>query len=206
MNAKGSPIQPGSTFIAYIDDDSSCVGVMIGQDEEYEREWKTLILGYMHRRQYVAGYDVFSKPFQFVFPGYMSIMKDYVFPYDFKLEIELCKTRNSAWWKLLKPPCYTNLVATHFRPKHVQELQYIDMAIQILNGEHIKHFETFGFWDENIFLRMWTVLYRHFPARVATPPKEYDCKDNVYYVIDIERDPPSVTRKFRPFGYKKIKK
>jgi hypothetical protein len=207
MDAKRIPVQPGSTFIAYIDDYTSCVGVLIGQDEEDERKWKTLVLGYMYRTQQISEHNVFEKPFQYDFPGYMPIMKDGVFPYDFKPEIALCKMRNSVWWKSFKPPCYTNLVAKHFRPKHIQELQYIDMAIQILNGMRIKHFETFGYWDEEIFLRMWAVLYSHFPTRVATPPREYDAKrSNIYYKIDLECVPPNVTFGCRPPGYKKNKK
>lgn len=125
------PVQSGDTFIAYIDDSASCVGVVIGDGND-EMDFKTLVLGYFKEISNSTRRDVFEEPFPYTFPGYLEIAKRRVVPYDFELEIALCKARNSAWWKSLQAPCYTNLVGKHFRPSKIQELQYIDMAKHIL--------------------------------------------------------------------------
>jgi hypothetical protein len=202
-NNAAKPAQPGDTFIAYIDDDTASVGVVIETDED-ERKWKTLVLGHFKDERRGSGRDVFLPPFPYSFPGYMAIMKLKVVPYDFKLEIALCKTRDSAWWKSLGAPCYTNLVAKHFRPRQLQELQYIDMARHILQGKDIDSFKSFGYWSEETYLKMWAVLYRHFPRVVAQPPRERDvCSSNVYYTIDLDSDPPTVTSGTRPHEYQR---
>lgn len=203
MNADNAkrPVQPGETFIAYIDDTTRCVGVVVGESEN-QRDWETLVLGYFSTRSY--GEDVFAPPFPFTFPGYLAIEKRRVVAYDFKLEISLCKARDSAWWKSLEPPCYTNLVAQHFRPRQVQELQYIDMARQILKGKSIDEFKSFGHWSDTTFLKLWAVLYRRFPEQVKHPPRERDGKnDNGYHTIDLSCNPPRVTWAIRPMDYVK---
>ncbi|MCA9359295.1 hypothetical protein KC926_03765 [Candidatus Kaiserbacteria bacterium] len=198
-NAK-QPVQPGDTFIAYIDDTTRCVGVVIAENDD-GRDWRILVLGYFTERSY--GENVFAPPFQFNFPGYFEIEKRRVVPYDFQLEINLCKARDSMWWKSLEPPCYTNLVAQFFRPRQVQELQYIDMARQILKGRDIDGFKSFGLWSDTTFLKMWAVLYRHFPNQVKRPPRERDDKNssNGYHTIDLDCDPPKVVWAIRPMDY-----
>jgi hypothetical protein len=199
-NAKLSA-QPGDTFIAYIDDATHCVGVVIREDND-NRNWLTLVLGYFTEKPW--GKDVFGSPFPYTFPGYLAIMKKNVVPYDFEREISLCKMRDSAWWKSLEPPCYTNLVAQHFRPRQLKELQHIDMARHILKGRAIDTIKSFGYWDEETFLRMWAVLYIHFSEQVVRPPKQRDAKNsNVFYTIDLESDPPKVTFGLRPIEYRK---
>lgn len=205
MNADNAkrPVQPGDTFIAYIDDSTCCVGVVVEEDTD-ERKWKTLVLGHFKEERYESRRNVFSHPFPYTFPGYLAIMKDQVVPYDFKSEIALCKVRDGAWWKSLGPPCYTNLVARHFRPRQLQELQYIDMAKHILRGGSIDNFKSFAHRDDVTFLRMWAVLYRHFPNETTRPPRERDSDmSNLYYTVDLECDPPKVTSDVRAHDYVK---
>lgn len=195
------PVQSGDTFIAYIDDSASCVGVVIGDGND-EMDFKTLVLGHFKEIHDSTKRDVFEEPFPYTFPGYLELPKRYVVPYDFELEIALCKARNSEWWKSLQAPCYPNLVARHFRPSKLEELQYIDMARQILQGKYIDDFRSFAYWDEETFLKMWSVLYLHFPEKVKRPPRERDSKfSNVYYLIDLECDPPNITSRLRPTTY-----
>ncbi len=202
---KASPsARSGDTFIAYINDDTAIVGVVIGEDDGDGRGFKTLVLGHMKERRVSSSTDVFAPPFQYTFPGYMSVQKRRVVPYDFKLEIALCKARDSAWWKSLDGPCYTNLVARHFRPQKLQELQYIDMARFILEGGNIDTYKSFGHWSDRDFLRLWAVLYRHFPEKVKLPPREYDDNNsNGFHAINLESDPPTVVWAIRPTKYKK---
>ncbi len=199
-NAK-LPVQPGETFIAYIDDTTRCVGVVVGESEN-QRNWETLVLGYFTTRNY--GKDVFAPPFPFTFPGYLAIEKQCVVAYNFELEISLCKARDSTWWESLQPPCNANLVAEYFHPRQVQELQYIDMARQILKGKSIDEFKSVGRWLDTTFLKLWAVLYRHFPRKVNPPPRERDDKNsNGYHTIDFSCDPPNVIWAVRPKDYVK---
>lgn len=196
--------QSEDTFIAYVDDDTAIVGVVIGEDGEDGRDFKTLILGYLKEHRASGSTDVFAPPFQYTFPGYMSVQKRRVVPYDFKQEIALCKARDSTWWKSLDGPCYTNLVAKHFRPRQLQELQYIDMARFILKGGDIDTFKSFSYWSDRDFLRLWAVLYRCFPEKVKLPPREHDNNNsNGFHTINLESDPPTVVWAIRPMEYKK---
>ncbi len=199
-----TPAQPGDTFIAYVDDETAIVGVVTEEGSEDGRDFKALILGHLKEHRASGSIDVFAQPFQYTFPGYMSVQKRRVVPYDFKQEIALCKARDSAWWKSLDAPCYTNLVAKHFRPRQLQELQYIDMARFILSGGDIDTFKSFGHWSDRDFLRLWAVLYHHFPEKVKLPPREHDDDNtNGFHTINLEKNPPTVVWAIRPTEYKK---
>ncbi len=195
---------PGDTFIAYVDDNTAIVGVVIEEDGKDGRDFKTLVLGYLNEHRASDSADVFAPPFQYTFPGYMSVQKHRVVPYDFKQEIALCKSRGSTWWKSLNAPCYTNLVAKYFRPRQLQELLHIDMARFILRGGEIDTFKSFGYWSDRNFLRMWAVLYYHFPEKVKLPPREHDDNNsNGFLTLNLESNPPTVVWAIRPMEYKK---
>jgi len=193
------PVRSGSTCIAYIDDSTCNVGVVT---REHADKVEILVLGHFTDRSNV-GLDVFAPPFPYPFPSYRTVRRECVMSYDFKSEIALCKARASAWWKSQTPPCFPNLVARHFRPTHMTELQYIDATHHILRRGGINDFKGFGRLDEEVFLMLWAVLYGIFPSKTQKPPFEWDSPNsNTFFRIDIrETLRPTVTVGFRPAGY-----
>lgn len=185
MTKQNQPVQSGDTFIAYIDDYTTCVGIIISIEA---RKARTLILGYMETRTNSQRDDVFGQQFQHGFPSYLTITCEHILPYDFALERDLCRQRNSDWWKTTSRPCYSNLVARHFRPQRLRELQYIDAALHILAGGTIDDYKSFGrpIADET-FLTLWAVLYVWFPDKVAEPPTKRRVRgySNINYQIEL---------------------
>lgn len=193
QNAK-KPVRPGDTFIAYIEDGVCDVGVVV---KDCDGKTDVLVLGHMDGLK--DRNNVFAPVFEYPFPSYRTIKSEYVVPYTFKLEIALCKARDSVWWKSQGPPCYTNLIARHFRPTNVEELKYIHAAQHILRKGGIDDFKSFGRIYDESFLRLWVTLYGLFPEKTIKPPYEWDVKSsNVYYKIDVsDRQSPTVTCGFR---------
>lgn len=192
-----APVQSGDTFIAYIDDCTCFIGVALERDDA--GTWKTLVLGYFEDKRPRSEDGVFAHPYSYTFPGYQAIKEKCVASYDFEMEIALCKARDSAWWKSSDAPCYTNLVAKHFRPRALKELQYIDATRQILQGKTFEEFKSFGQLPQQTFLKLWAVLYCHFPERVAKPAEEYTVRgSNIRYRVKVDCVPPTVSMEIIP--------
>ena len=188
----------GKTIIAYADDNTAYVGVVVQNSSNDKRKDRLniLILGYFS--DYPHRQDIFQPAISFPFPWYTSIKASQVFSYEFSKEIELCQERDGNWWRNNNPPCRTNLVAQFFQPQHSAELQYIAATIHILNGGIFDNFSSFRFLGMERFLKLWAVLFAHFPEEVAQPPKELDEQNsNAYYSVDMTAKPPYVTCRYR---------
>ncbi len=193
-------VRSGDTFIAYVNDNEACVGV-VTKDEG--KILQVLVLGQLLNRP-VSEPSIFAQSFPYPFPTYMNIQRERVVPYTFEKEIALCRARDTAWWKSLRPPCYTNLVGRYFRPEHLKELQYIAIALHILNGGTIDGFKSFGDHSDLAFMNLWAVLYTKFPNQTVKPPEERDERNsNAYLRVDLgdEKTPPKVSWHIRPVDY-----
>jgi hypothetical protein len=199
-NKSKAPAQPGDTVIAYIDNNTACVGIVVqnSDDATASKDYLSiLLLGYFEDRSIKQ--DVFHCQESFPFPSYKRMEKSRILPYNFLQEINLCKEQNSGWWEKSEPPCRTNLISWHFQPRHATELQFVAIAIHILNGGIFDNFDSFKYLGMECFLKLWAVLSTHFPDRVTPPPQELNERNsNAYYVIDLLTTPaPHVVCKYR---------
>lgn len=199
MNTPNKPTvpQPGQTIIAYLDDSTACVGVVVQNTNNERKDYlNILMLGYFS--DYPSKQDIFQHTISFPLPSYQSIAAHKVFPYEFSKEIKLCQERNDDWWRNSNPPCRTNLVARFFQPQYSTELQYIAAAIHIFNGDTFDNFNSFRHLGMERFLKLWAVLFAHFPHFVTRPPQELDEQNsNAYYIVDMNIEPPYVICKYR---------
>lgn len=204
MEKVEKPVEPGETFIAYVDDTNTCVGVVI----ENESDTKSKVLILAHMSQYPDwGSDVFSKPFPYTFPTYVSMESRRLTPYTFEEEISLCIKRDYEWWKAEGRCCTYNLIAHHFRPNNVKILLYVQAVQHILNGGDYDSFKSFDYLYDQVYFQLWAELNYHFPERTAALPDEWDClNSNGFYKIEKNDSGPAIIKLgFRSHDYKKKK-
>ncbi len=199
------PVEPGETFIAYVDDTNACVGVVV----KNESDTKVQVLILAHMSQYPDwGSDVFSQPFPYTFPTYVSMESRRLTPYTFEEEISLCRKRDSAWWKAEGRCCRSNLIAQHFRPNNINVLKYVEATQHILSGGDIDSFKSFSYLFDMLFFKLWAELNYHFPERTAALPDEWDClNSNGFYKIEKnDSGPPTIISDLRDFEYMQRKR
>lgn len=195
MQTKRLAVKPGDTVIAYVDDYTSCVGVVVSICDGFDPLLRTLILGWFTDSGWPPNKDVFGNQKMHPFLSYENLEEQAVLSYDFEREIQWCRDRDTAWWKSINPPCYPNLVAALFSPKQFAALQHLATARHFLAGGTMENYNGIGLYNsEEDCLRIWATLYCHFPNQVALPPKEMNAKNtNIWHLISVENGEPSVT-------------
>ncbi|MCB9811225.1 MAG: hypothetical protein H6779_03560 [Candidatus Nomurabacteria bacterium] len=186
-------VKLGDTFVAYIDDSTTCVGIVIENGVGRNNESSlVLVLSWLTTTpNRLPAADVFDRLGEsYGFPTFKEIKTRFIFPYTFENEIKLCEKQSNEWWEefqdgVLREGC--NLVARYFSPKNSYVLTCVDASQKLMQGIDLTTDDKFKYFGTEKLLLLWAVLFRKFPDKVIQYPTEFHSQsDHTVYRVTLE--------------------